>query len=93
MIEWAEMKTDIIQAEKGILDGLAKIYQPGEGEGEFFSRKGVLFSVTRLDRWNCFVIDYSDTMEDGDRFYPEDFDSLESLLKKMTEEIDKDGRR
>jgi hypothetical protein len=95
-MDWTETKSIIDKAEAEILGKLAEIYQPAEEKGSFYSHGGVRFHIVKMgkeDPWNCFVIEYSDTLEDGDQFYPADYDSLDRLVEKMIEEIDKGGQR
>ena len=60
-------------------------------EGWLQNSKGVPFSLHKMGDeapWNFFVIEYGDTGEDGDSFYPDDYDSIEDMISEMIEEIE-----
>lgn len=53
-------------------------------EGESFS----IVALGDVEPWNFIVIEYQECGEDGDGFYPEDYDSIEKLISDMRKEID-----
>ena len=62
-----------------------------EGVLYFSDPNGGQFHICRMgeeEPWNALVIEYMDTMEDGDLFYPEDYGSLEALVAEMRKEIE-----
>ena len=40
------------------------------------------------DPWNFLTIEYEDTGEDGDAYYPEDYDNFDDMLIEMLTEIE-----
>lgn len=67
---------------------LSEIYRSTECDNEtyFCNSKEEWFKIDAIQDWNCLIIDY--LPEDGDRFYPEDYDNLEKMLEEMLQEIE-----
>ena len=67
---------------------LSKYYRTGIYDGKtcLYSKRGIPFSVFSFN--GAFGIEYLDTREDGDLFYPEDFDTPVDLLNAMKREVD-----
>lgn len=58
---------------------------------QFRNMKGIPFNVFIMGDsapWNFIVVEYEDTGEDGDGYYPEDFDSYDDMLQAMLKEIE-----
>lgn len=52
----------------------------------FVSNKNVGFHLVRLG--NGIVVEYMDTMEDGDMYYPSEYKNEESLFTDLVKEIE-----
>lgn len=93
---WAETRLNNGLVEPLIREELAKRYKQVEEKGETYFRKknGELLHLVRvriLDGGaDFFTIEYMGSMEDGDSFYPEDYDSLEEMMKEIFREIDQE---
>ena len=86
---WGTERT--IQDIKNEIENLlATLYKTREENGFYFftNSKGVEFHVCCLGDWPCVVIEYMDTMEDGDLWYPEDYPSIDNLIEAMKAEIE-----
>lgn len=93
---WTEAKYNNDQAEPLIIGELGKKYDQTVKDGTvYFRRKdGELFHLIRIriakTGADFFVMEYMNSMEDGEAFYPEDYESLEAMMKDIYREIDKD---
>ena len=93
---WTETKYHNDQAEPLIIGELGKKYDQTVKDGTvYFRRKdGELFHLIRImipkSGADFFVMEYMNSMEDGEAFYPEDYESLEALMKDIYREIDQD---
>lgn len=93
---WTETRSDNSLVEPMISEELAKRYDRAEKDGKtYFCRKsGELFHLVRVrlekDDADFLVIEYMDSMEDGDSFYPEDYNSPEALMEAIFQEIDQE---
>lgn len=91
---WTETKNDNSLVEPLISAELGKRYDHEEKDGKTYFRRqsGELFHLVRVrlqkDDADFFVIEYMNSMEDGDAFYPEDYDSLEAMMEEIVREID-----
>ena len=58
----------------------------------FTSNKGECFTVDSMkgktEDDNCVLINYLEDGEDGDRFFPSDYDDLNKLVDDMIKEIE-----
>ena len=90
-MEWTELKNNISGVYSVVLQRFRERFGlSGLGEDVFVSPAGIPFSVCKMGEktpWNFLVIEYRDTGEDGDSFYPEDYQSLDDLVTAMTNEI------
>ena len=86
---WTEMKSDPHKVAELITQ---RFYSLFKRQGDFFvSNSGERFSLHVMGDaapWNFLVIEYQDTGEDGDAFYPSDYDTIEDLIADMVQEID-----
>ncbi len=93
---WTETRKNNGLVEPLISEELAKRYAQTEKDGKTYFRRqsGELFHPVRvqLDKGDAdfFVIEYMDSMEDGDSFYPEDYDTLDSMMEEIFLEIDQE---
>lgn len=91
---WTETRNNNSLVEPLISAELEKRYDRAEKDGKSYFRRqdGELFHLVRVrlpkDDADFFVIEYMDSMEDGDAFYPEDYDSLEAMMEEIFLEID-----
>lgn len=56
----------------------------------FCNSKGEWFNLVQMgnkEPWNCFVLEY-DNGEDGDLYYPNDYDNFEQMFTNMVKEIE-----
>ncbi len=61
-----------------------------DGVISFINSNGVPFHVVVMgekEPWNFIVIEYEDTGEDGDAFYPTDYADFEILFNSIVNEI------
>ena len=59
------------------------------GQPFFVTNRKTPFRVQELTgSFHAFVIEYADTWEDGDCFFPEDYASIEDMAAAMMREID-----
>ena len=76
---------------RGIEQALSARYPSHVENGKtIYQGADVEFSVVKMgdsDPWNFFVLEYDDG-EDGDGFYPDDFDSIDDLITAMIDEIE-----
>lgn len=90
-MEWTEQKSNMAHVHSAVLQRLRELFSQGDSQAEqFTSPAGVPFSVCKMGEtapWNFLVIEYHDTGEDGESFYPEDYQSLDDLVADMTTEI------
>lgn len=75
-------------------DNLKNIYSyKDKGSTLFFvNNKGETFNVVKMgndNRWTCLVIEYNDTGEDGDLYYPNDYKDFDTMFNAMLEEIER----
>jgi hypothetical protein len=90
---WLGMRNKMDDILELINNRLSELYvlENSENGLHFKNNKSVVFSVHKMgekDPWNFFVIGYEDTGEDGDAFYPEDYNDFEEMFHKMLEEIE-----
>ncbi len=76
-----------------LIDSLKERYPFKEDTDEvhFKSKNGTPFNVFIMgdeSPWDFLVVEYEDTWEDGDAFYPADYNSFEDLLEAMIKEIE-----
>lgn len=86
---WTEMKSNPHKVAESITQAFKSLYD--QKDGYFVSNSGVQFSLHVMgdaSPWDFIVIEYQDTGEDGDAFYPSDFDSLDSIISAMKDEIE-----
>lgn len=86
---WTEMRNDTDGVKNAVEKRLSEMF-PTDEKGRFLSVAGVPFSICTMGAqppWDFLVIEYHDTGEDGDGFYPEDYNSLDEMLKDMLEEV------
>ena len=79
---------NINRTKQWIENRLNKIYRSVERDDEtyFCNSKGLWFKIDAIGDWDCLIIDY--LPEDGDQFYPEDYDDLEKMFDDMLSEIE-----
>lgn len=90
---WQGTRYNMDELLRRINEALAARYEvvSSSDNSIYINKRGAEFHVCKLgikDPWNCFVISYADTGEDGDCFYPEDYDNFASMLDAMIAEID-----
>ena len=80
-----DMKSEIDNRFKAVYK-----YSESKTDGYVFKQdSGISFTVHKMGAsspWDFLVIDYHDTGEDGDAFYPEDYSSIDDMFKAMLEE-------
>ena len=91
---WQEIKYNIDAVLEMINESLASKYiiRTENEPGDYINNQQVPFSVCKLGDtppWNCLTISYEDTGEDGDLFYPEDYEEYDDLLQALITEIEK----
>lgn len=61
-----------------------------EGSSFFLNNKSVPFRIVALNtvKWSALVVEYGNTWEDGDCFFPEEYDSKEDLFEAILKEIE-----
>lgn len=74
-----------------VINCLKKRYKHEEHDSiiYFQNSRGEVFNVVMMDLWGCLVIEYNDTGEDGDLYYPNDYKDFDTMLKAMIEEIER----
>lgn len=93
---WTETRKNNGLVEPLISEELAKRYDQTEKDGKTYFRRqsGELFHPVRVQLVkgdaDFFVIEYMDSMEDGDSFYPEDYSSLEEMIEEICREIEQE---
>lgn len=88
---WTEMKSDPHNAAELVTQRFYSLFK--RQDGFFVSHSGEKFSLHVMGDtapWNFLVIEYQDTGEDGDAFYPSDYDAFDDLIADMVKEIDAD---
>ena len=90
---WEEIRQNIDDVMAIVNNMLALKYKTRvDGEEKIFKNNaGIEFALRKLgdkEPWNAIVIQYEDTLEDGDSFYPEDFNSVNDMFQAMLEEIE-----
>ena len=90
---WLEMRSNPKKVYKLLVDSLKDKYQYKEGSDgvQFKTKNGVPFNVFVMGNeapWDFLVIEYEDIGEDGDAYYPSDYDTFEMMLEAMIKEID-----
>ena len=90
---WKETRLNIHDVYLLLLKSLKEKYDYKEdADGiQFRNMRGIPFNVSVMgdsEPWNFVVVEYEDTGEDGDGYYPEDFDSYDDLLQAMIKEIE-----
>lgn len=89
---WAEMRSDMVKVRITLESILAKKY-PGflrDGAQNFTIPSGDSFRLCVMGDalpWNFIVIEYG-SGEDGDGYYPEDYESADEMVSDMIREID-----
>lgn len=90
---WKEMQSDPVRVKNAVSDRLREQFRTEQGHKDnetFLTESGVPFSIHVMgDKppWDFLVIEYQDTGEDGDGFFPKDYASLDEMLEAMIEEI------
>lgn len=99
-MNWMEQRNNMDQVFELLQSVLTEKFSPGKpemfpmaygSEGWLQNSKGIPFSLHKMgnkDPWNFFVIEYGDTGEDGDSFYPDDYDSFEDMISAILKEIE-----
>jgi len=85
------VKNNIKKVKAEIDARLASVYESVNIIDQPFFRKadGVSFRVVDLGGFrDALVIEYADTWEDGDLFYPADFKTLDEMCSAMIGEIE-----
>ncbi len=82
---WQETKSKTLEVHAMVINSLKKRYSFEEvADGvQFQNTKGIPFIVYAMgtaDPWNFLTIEYEDTGEDGDAYYPEDYDNFDDML-------------
>lgn len=80
-----EMKCQIEDRLKNIFPNKVQ-----DGILSFVNSNGIPFHVVCVGKeppWDFIVIEYEDTMEDGDAFYPSDYFDFDSLFDAVLKEI------
>ncbi len=90
---WQETRLNLQTTLALLYDELKKKYRYEEklGRPQFVNDRGNEFIPYILGDeapWNCIVIEYSETGEDGDLFYPADYNSFEDMFREMIVEIE-----
>ena len=70
---------------------LKKRYRTASVKGERFyeTKRGVRFHIINLEGFcEALVVEYADTWEDGDLFYPEDYGNIDELFSAIVSEIE-----
>lgn len=88
---WTEIKFSTKQVKKMVEDVLLQRFPAIDKEdGKLFRSDTCgnfyVCAMGEKEPWNFLVISYKDS--DGDAFYPSDYDSFESLVEDMIEEIE-----
>lgn len=85
-MSWAEISKRTYRLKDALEDALSVYYK--KEQGHFISDKGDRFSLFTFREPEIAIgIEYNDE-DDGDLFYPSDYDSLEAMLNDMRAEID-----
>ena len=90
---WMETKNNTIQVKSLVENELEKRYSMSNESGHkmFHSDQYGDFSICALgeeDPWNFLVISYENDGEDGDGFYPAEYESIDSLVADIIAEIE-----
>lgn len=78
--------------KKDVDNKFKEVYRFTESKSDgyvFTTDSDISFTVHVMgedEPWNFLVIDYHDTGEDGDAFYPDDYSSIDDMFKAMLEE-------
>lgn len=96
---WSELIQRKEQIDPLMNEELGKRYPVVEEEDGYLSYQmpsGALFHVNRYiyseDKHEYYVIEYEDTQEEGNPFYPEDYDMLDRMIQAMCLEINEGNR-
>lgn len=95
---WMEMRNNLDQVKEAIETALSERYQAREKSENNAFHTGKVFHTDQYgdvslcvmgneEPWNFFVIEY-DNGEDGDSFYPSDYDNFEDLVADVISEIE-----
>ncbi len=89
---WTEMKSDLEKVKAALEDILAKKYPSFTHNGmlDFTRPSGESFRLHVMGNaspWDFIVIEYG-SGEDGDGYYPEDYESADKMADDMIREID-----
>ena len=90
---WMEMKYNTALVFTALNELFSEKYKSSRKNDKtiFHHDKGFEFNLHVMGNskpWDFIVIEYSDTGEDGDAFYPKDFDSKEAMFDAMLKEIE-----
>ena len=89
-MDWTELRKEILKVKKAVIAELSKIYPVRESQCSviFTNSQGVDFEIFAFVDPDFLVVEYKDTFEDGDCFFPEDYDTLEDMVNDMRKEIE-----
>ena len=90
---WTETRFNTMSAKAVMENRLKEAYGAKESsEGMVFTNSaGVAFHLHAMGQeepWDFIVIEYLDTGEDGDGFYPKDYTSEDEMFAAMVAEIE-----
>lgn len=90
---WAETRSNLTVVSEMLKDALKDKYSfNNDSDGiRFLNNAGEPFNIFAMGNeppWNFYVVEYENTGEDGDAFYPEDYSSFNELLGAMLKEIE-----
>ena len=91
-MEWTDMKYNLSAVFEQLLESLklAFRHEISDRDAVFYDKDGSPFSVVKMGEtapWNFIVVEYHDDGEDGDAFYPEDYNSFNDFLDDILQEI------
>ena len=99
-MDWTDQKNDMDQVYSAVFSRLKESFSPAKlddwpmahgSSGWFQNSTGIPFSVHKMGDqapWDFIVIEYADTGEDGEAYYPADYDNLENMIADMITEIE-----
>jgi hypothetical protein len=59
-----------------------------DNQGRYINHNNIPFVVDCLKNTGAIVVEYQDNYEDGDLYFISDYDSIQSLVEDVREEID-----
>lgn len=91
---WTETKSDTFKVRDLLTKRFTDLYKAEGSKADtvkFYTADGVPFSLHVMGAdapFDFIVIEYEDTGEDGDAFFPEDYDTIDDMITAMQTEID-----